>query len=84
MPTFDYRCASCGVVFEEWVKVAETPVSCPECGAAEAERQLSVPTVHSSTTRGKAMRAAKRRDDRQQYENMKVRMEYEASHDDDH
>ena len=82
MPTFDYRCGSCGVEFEEWVKVADTAVPCPECGAAEAERQLSIPIVHSSSTRAQSMRSAKRRDDRQQYENMKVRQEYEANHDD--
>ncbi|MBT8337848.1 MAG: zinc ribbon domain-containing protein [Gemmatimonadetes bacterium] len=82
MPTFDYRCGSCGAEFEEWVKVADTSVPCPECGAAEAERQLSIPIVHSSTTRAKSMRSAKRRDDSQQYENMKVRQEYEANHDD--
>ena len=56
-------------------------LACPDCGAADAERLLSLPTVHSSTTRARSMKAAKRRDDRTQFENMKARLEYEANHD---
>lgn len=81
MPTYDFTCRSCAHRFENWVRRAEDRPSCPACGDAAVERELSVPTVHSSTTRARSMRAAKRRDDRQQYENMKTRLEYEANHD---
>ncbi len=34
MPHYDYRCESCGNVFEVFHKITETPkVNCPECGA---------------------------------------------------
>ena len=81
MPTFDFVCRSCKEEFEEWVRKREESPSCPSCGADDVERLLSVPNVHSEGTRALSMRAAKRRDDRQQTENMHTRIEYEANHD---
>ena len=41
MPTYEYRCPSCGADFEKFQKMSEPPVAeCPACGA-EAERRLS-------------------------------------------
>ena len=41
MPTYDYRCPSCGTDFEKFQKMSDPPVApCPECGA-DAERRLS-------------------------------------------
>ena len=41
MPTYEYRCPSCGTEFEKFQKMSDPPVAeCPECGA-EAERRLS-------------------------------------------
>jgi putative FmdB family regulatory protein len=42
MPIYEYRCASCSERFEELVRRPEDAVACPECGAAEVERLLSV------------------------------------------
>lgn len=81
MPTYDFTCRSCQARFEDWVRKPEDRPACPECGATSVEREMSVPTVHSSTTRARSMQAAKRRDDRQQHEHMKARLEYEANHD---
>jgi len=40
MPTYEYRCSSCGCQFEEFHKMNDTsPRKCPECGA-EAERMI--------------------------------------------
>lgn len=37
VPIYEYTCAECGNVFEEWVKSASAPESgscpCPKCGA---------------------------------------------------
>lgn len=33
MPTYDYRCQSCGSRFEAWQKITDEPVeTCPTCG----------------------------------------------------
>lgn len=33
MPTYDYRCQSCGSRFEVWQKITDEPVeTCPTCG----------------------------------------------------
>lgn len=81
MPTFDFVCRSCHEEFEVWVRKREDSPNCPSCGAEDVERLLSIPNVHSETSRALSMKAAKRRDDRQQMENMRTRLEYEANHD---
>ncbi len=42
MPTYEYRCGSCGARFERFQKMTAEPVSvCPECGEEEVERLIS-------------------------------------------
>ncbi len=41
MPIYAYACADCGHGFETLVRSDETP-SCPSCGGARLERQLSL------------------------------------------
>lgn len=38
MPTYQYRCASCGAEFDHWRWSAErdAPLACPACGAPAA------------------------------------------------
>lgn len=41
MPTYEYRCPSCGDEFEKFQRMSDEPVAeCPSCGAG-AERKLS-------------------------------------------
>jgi putative FmdB family regulatory protein len=41
MPTYEYRCRSCGEEFEKFQRMSDEPVAeCPACGTA-AERRLS-------------------------------------------
>lgn len=41
MPTYEYRCPSCGHAFDVFQKMSDEPgAECPECGKA-AERQFS-------------------------------------------
>jgi putative FmdB family regulatory protein len=42
MPIYDYRCRECDERFEELARNPDVKVDCPTCGAAEAERLLSV------------------------------------------
>lgn len=41
MPTYEYRCPSCGNEFEKFQRMSDEPVAeCPACGAG-SERKLS-------------------------------------------
>lgn len=41
MPTYEYRCPSCGNEFEKFQRMSDEPVAeCPNCGA-QSERRLS-------------------------------------------
>ena len=41
MPTYEYRCRSCGNEFEKFQRMSDPPVAaCPNC-SADAERRLS-------------------------------------------
>lgn len=82
MPIFEYSCTACGHQFEKLVRRDITPPPCPACGDAQVERLLSLPGVSSETTRGKAMRAAKKRDQAQATDRVQAQIAYEKSHDD--
>jgi putative FmdB family regulatory protein len=81
MPIFDFACKTCGHEFEALVRKGRAPV-CASCGSEELERLLSLPNVRSETTRGKAMRAARKRDQVQGRERVNEQINYEKSHDD--
>jgi putative FmdB family regulatory protein len=57
VPLYDFRCASCGEVFEELVSSTQVPL-CPACGAPEPERLLG--TFAGPFTIGLRGRAARR------------------------
>ncbi len=82
MPIYDFACRACAHRFEEWVRKADTRPPCPACGATEVERQLSLPQVHSSTTRENSLRDAKRRELTVGKEKAHAQRQYELSHDD--
>lgn len=81
MPIYEYRCADCGHEFEKLVRRGIVP-ACPSCGAARVERRLSLPSISSESTKGKAMKAAKQRDQRQATDRVQAQIAYERSHDD--
>jgi len=81
MPIYEYTCKGCGTDFELLVR-HDTVAACPECASKKIEKRLSLPAVKSSGTHDLAMRAAKKRDAKQGFEQMKAQQEYEASHDD--
>ena len=44
MPIYGYACRACGHTFDALQKMSDAPlVDCPECGAAELQKQLSAP-----------------------------------------
>lgn len=51
MPLFEYRCESCGTVFETLVRTAaEKPEKCPKCGGAKLVKQFSTFAAGRSDT----------------------------------
>ena len=47
MPSYDYRCADCDHVFEEFQRItAEPGAKCPGCGSIECTRLISGGTFH--------------------------------------
>jgi putative FmdB family regulatory protein len=47
MPLYDFACEECGTRFERLVRheTAIATVDCPQCGAANAKRELSLPAA---------------------------------------
>ena len=81
MPIFEYACRGCGHEFEVLVRAGDTtPPVCRSCQSADLERLLSIPAVQSETTHGMAMRAAKKRDVRQNKINVADQAAYEKEH----
>ncbi|MBS0618857.1 MAG: zinc ribbon domain-containing protein [Spirochaetes bacterium] len=43
MPTYDYKCADCGRIFEKFHGMNEQPqVLCPDCASVNTARQVSL------------------------------------------
>ena len=80
MPIYEYSCTACGHEFEELVRGDEKPVG-PSCESEDLERLISLPRVHSQSTRDLSRKAAKKRDAAQANDRMHDRMRYEKSHD---
>lgn len=80
MAIYEYDCRACGNRFDLLVR-HDTEPACPSCESKDLEKLLSLPAVKSETTRGLAMRAAKKRDKRQAKDNMMEQLRYEQSHD---
>lgn len=81
MPVFDYVCRSCDTSFELFLRTRDV-AQCPVCASVDVDKQLSVPALKTSSTRGLAMQAAKRRDRVQATDIAVEQRKYEASHDD--
>lgn len=81
MPIFEYACRACGRQFEQLVRTGDTP-ACPACASQDLDKLLSTVAVKTEGTRQLGLRAAKKRDQRQQADQTRERVEYEASHDD--
>jgi putative FmdB family regulatory protein len=81
VPIYEYVCGDCGHEFEKLVRRDEKP-ACVVCGKDNVERRLSLPAVKSETTKAKAMRAAKKRDQTQATDRVEAQRAYEKSHDD--
>jgi putative FmdB family regulatory protein len=48
MPIYEYVCMQCEEHFEELVRYDDAGPSCPECGASNVRKQLSVFATHGT------------------------------------
>ena len=81
MPIYEYSCEACGHEFETLV-LGETKPECPSCQSQDLKRFLSLPRVHSTSTRNMSMRAAKKRDKAMGTERVIEQEKYEQAHND--
>lgn len=82
MPIYEYSCQGCGHQFEALVRTGTVP-ACPSCAGEQLERLVSLPAVHSETTKQLGLKAAKRRDAKQADRRVRAQREYELKHNDD-
>jgi putative FmdB family regulatory protein len=59
MPLFEYDCPKCGLRFEVLVRDGSHP-PCPQCGAAEPVKVLSMFAVASENTRSTNLQSARK------------------------
>lgn len=82
MPIFEYACKSCKKEFEALVLPTTGAPKCPACASTDLEKLISRPAIKSESTHGLAMKAAKKRDQKQGAELARAQREYELSHND--
>jgi putative FmdB family regulatory protein len=82
MPIFEYQCSDCGHRFEYLVLGSAAAPTCPECGAAELEKKVSVSAVTSAGTRKAAVKRMQERNSRVRRE--RAAEEHEHSHEHHH
>ena len=80
MPIYDYACRTCGNRFEALVRGGEK-TRCTQCQGEDLEQLLTLPAVQSESTRGLAMKAARKRDAAQGKDRMHEQLRYEQTHD---
>lgn len=83
MPIYDYRCTACGHVFEELVKLGQTP-NCPACNANDLEKLRSLPAVSTEGSRARSLTRARERAGAVRKEKNQAQAEYERNYIRDH
>lgn len=83
MPIYDYRCRSCGHVFDELVKLGETP-DCPACKGNDLEKLRSLPAISTEGSRARSLSKAKERAGSVRKEQQHAQAEYERNYIKDH
>ena len=83
MPIYEYACQPCGERFELLIRARTVPV-CPHCSSEELDRILSLPRVHSQTSRALALKAARTRDQIRGRDRTEEQIRYEKNHEGEH
>jgi putative FmdB family regulatory protein len=61
MPLFEYQCRECDATFEALIRSGDALPRCPQCGAADVERLISMFAVSSEESRKASLKAAKKK-----------------------
>jgi putative FmdB family regulatory protein len=83
MPLYDFKCRACGRVFEELVRLGETP-NCPACSGNDLERLVSIPAVSTDKTRKRSLGKARQAAGKEHREKKHAQAEYERNYIKDH
>ena len=46
MPLYEFECKTCGLFFEEIVRIEGPPPPCPECGSRACKKLIAAPAIH--------------------------------------
>ncbi len=49
MPIFEFKCESCGEVFESFILRGAEKINCPKCGSEKIAKLLSAPNLCGSS-----------------------------------
>jgi putative FmdB family regulatory protein len=80
MPLYEFKCRACGKVFDELVRLGETP-PCPKCGDAAPERLFSTSAgVSTDRSRKRAAGVARRAAVKVKREKDHAQREYERNY----
>jgi putative FmdB family regulatory protein len=83
MPIYEYKCRSCGKLFEKIVKLNESP-NCPGCDSNDLEKQFTVASVSTTRSRDKSFQKARARANATKKEQDHAHAEYIRKHHEDH
>jgi len=82
VPLFDFRCRTCGKVFEILVRTGDSP-ACPACGGAELEKQLPTFALSTDERRAAAAKQSRRQQIAKRQDAIIADEEYRQKHDKD-
>ena len=83
MPIYEYKCLSCGHLFEKIVKLNETP-DCPSCNGNALEKQFTMAAVSTTKSRSKSFSKARAKANSIKKEKDHAQAEYERNYIKDH
>jgi putative FmdB family regulatory protein len=80
VPLFDFRCKSCGNLFETLVRAGNAP-GCPACGAVDLEKQLPTFALSTDERRAAAAKQSRQRQIAARQDAIIADEEYRQKHD---
>jgi putative FmdB family regulatory protein len=83
VPIYEFKCRACEHVFDELVKLGQTP-DCPSCGGNDLERLVSLPAVSTESSRRRSLSKARERAGKTHKEKQHAQAEYERNYIKDH
>jgi len=80
VPLFDFRCKSCGKLFETLVRRGDSP-ACPACGSTDLDKQLPTFALSTDDRRAAAAKQSRQRQIAARKDAIIADHEYREKHD---